>query len=366
MEKWKPIYGNYDYIYEVSNLGRVRNSFTDKILKSNLNNRLGYVTVTLRRNKNKHRISLSNLVANAFIPNPNNDLYVGYKDGDRENIVSSNLYWYSSTLKEVDKGKVFGKFTVLKDLGIVNNNHMLKVRCSCGNISEEIYTVINTGRKEHCGCVLPDIIPLNIEEVNKKDLGDWTVVEELFFQRRKNGGIQRKVLMRCKCGYEKRTDYSQIKVSNSCTNCATEKIRSKMTNEERRDRQLLYGRWGGMKQRCYDPNDKSYSAYGAKGITICDEWLEKPKRFVEWALGNGFERHLELDRKENDKGYSPDNCQFITKEENALKNSLINLTPEDVHWIRSDEYNLITALKKFNCSEETITNIREGKTFTSI
>lgn len=364
MENWKPIKGNYNCNYEVSDLGRVRNYDTGTILKSSFLKDKKYVTVTLRRNKSKLKTSLSKLVANAFVPNPNNDLYVGFKDNNKENVFPSNLYWYSYT--RMEKGEVHGNFTVIRDLGVINGIHKVMVSCICGDIKEYPYSKINKNRVKSCGCIPPEITPLDINEVNKRELGDWTVVEELFFQRRKNGTIQRKVLMRCKCGYEKKTNYNTIKSSNSCHKCAIKKIRSRLTDEERKNIKLLRNRFGAMKQRCYDPNNKSYSCYGAKGITICDEWLEKPKRFIDWALDNGFERHLELDRKEGDKGYSPDNCQFISKQENTLKNNLINLSPEDIHWIRSDDYSLKKALKKFDCSKETITNIRKGKTFTSI
>jgi hypothetical protein len=364
MENWKPIKGDYNCNYEVSNLGRVRNHDTGTILKPNFRKDKGYLTVTLRRSKSKLKPSLSHLVANAFVPNPNNDLYVGFKDGNKENVLPFNLYWYS--YNKMRKGDVYGNFTIIKDLGIINGTHKVRVSCICGDIKEYTYSKINKNRVKSCGCLLPDITPLDINEINKRDLGDWTVVEELFFHRRKNGAIQRKVLMRCKCGYKKKVNYSNIKISKACYKCAIKKIRSRLTDEERKNIDLLRSRFCAMKQRCYDPNNKSYSCYGAKGITICDEWLEKPKRFVDWALDNGFERHLELDRKKSNKGYSPDNCQFISKQENALKNNLINLTPEDVYWIRSKEYSLKKALKKFDCSKETITNIREGKTFTSI
>jgi hypothetical protein len=66
-----------------------------------------------------------------------------------------------------------------------------------------------------------------------------------------------------------------------------------------------------MKQRCYSPKDKKYKYYGAKGITVCDEWLNDCQTFFEWALSNGYNDNLTIDRIDNDKGYCPDNCQWI-------------------------------------------------------
>ena len=50
-----------------------------------------------------------------------------------------------------------------------------------------------------------------------------------------------------------------------------------------------------MKQRCYNPNEKSYKWYGAKGIKICDEWINSPKSFEEWSLQNGYNDNLTID-----------------------------------------------------------------------
>lgn len=78
----------------------------------------------------------------------------------------------------------------------------------------------------------------------------------------------------------------------------------------------LYGIFHNMKQRCYNPNNPKYNAYGGKGITICSEWLEDFEKFYNWALQNGYQEHLTIDRIENKKAYQPDNCRWITMEEN--------------------------------------------------
>lgn len=80
-----------------------------------------------------------------------------------------------------------------------------------------------------------------------------------------------------------------------------------------------------MKKRCYNQNEKSYRWYGAKGVKICDEWLYNPISFVDWSLSNGYEEHLTIDRIDAKKDYCPENCQWITLEDNSRKDKKSNL-----------------------------------------
>lgn len=76
----------------------------------------------------------------------------------------------------------------------------------------------------------------------------------------------------------------------------------------------LSGVWYSMKSRCLNPNHSGYAYYGGRGITICDEWLDK-EVFKEWARSNGYREGLSLDRIDNDQGYGPLNCRWATREE---------------------------------------------------
>lgn len=79
----------------------------------------------------------------------------------------------------------------------------------------------------------------------------------------------------------------------------------------------LWYKWSSIKARCYNKNVSSFVFYGARGIAVCKEWLESSKAFIEWGINNGWAPYLQIDRIDNEKGYSPDNCRFVTQKENA-------------------------------------------------
>lgn len=88
-----------------------------------------------------------------------------------------------------------------------------------------------------------------------------------------------------------------------------------------------------MKTRCYNPNYYLFKHYGGKGITICDEWIGKDgfENFYKWSMQNGYKPSLSIDRIDNSKGYSPDNCRWVTMKEqqnNRTNNRLITANGE--------------------------------------
>lgn len=79
----------------------------------------------------------------------------------------------------------------------------------------------------------------------------------------------------------------------------------------------LYVVWKNMKARCYNEKSLGYKYYGARGISICEEWRNDAKIFIEWSLNNGWTGELEINRKDNDGNYCPENCNFINHKENS-------------------------------------------------
>lgn len=75
-----------------------------------------------------------------------------------------------------------------------------------------------------------------------------------------------------------------------------------------------------MIQRCTNPNSTYFHRYGGRGITVCHEWRTR-NNFKEWALSHGYRNDLTIDRIDNDKGYSPDNCRWVTPSQNCCNRS---------------------------------------------
>lgn len=78
-------------------------------------------------------------------------------------------------------------------------------------------------------------------------------------------------------------------------------------------------------KRCYKKENRGYRWYGAKGIKVCDEWLKDPSSFEKWALENGYQDNLSIDRKDETKDYCPENCWWIPLEENSRFKSTTTL-----------------------------------------
>lgn len=110
-----------------------------------------------------------------------------------------------------------------------------------------------------------------------------------------------------------------------------------------------------MLGRCYDPKNASFRHYGGRGITVCEAWLNDRDAFISWALSTGGGRkELSLDRIDNEKGYSPDNCRWATLQEqlsNQRRNRRITIdgvTKTVSEWARIKGLKGDTILKRIS------------------
>lgn len=116
----------------------------------------------------------------------------------------------------------------------------------------------------------------------------------------------------CKyCGnkFESLSTRDDTPLKKSC-GCYTNELRKHCTHKKSNHK--LYRVWVAMRDRCNNKTNKGYKNYGERGISVCREWKDDFMSFYRWSMENGYEKGKSIDRINNDKGYSPDNCRYTT------------------------------------------------------
>ncbi len=241
--------------------------------------------------------------------------------------------------------KEINGFKLMGDIWINDKNcYKCKAICKiCNSEFETNYHALN--RMKSCGCARPSMIKPLPEYINGfrtlKCLGHI------------NGS--RRAVVECKeCKKEYEVDPNKLKYRYHC-GCMKKGV---IACKYAKSHPQLAQAYKHIMSRCYNKNNQDYYNYGARGINVCDEWLNDRNIFCEWSLKNGFEngKKLSIDRINSSKGYSPENCRWsdaIDQGRNTRRNVL---TIELAREIRKDTRHMTQAqiAIKYNVSQPTV------------
>lgn len=164
------------------------------------------------------------------------------------------------------------------------------------------------------------------KDLKNKRFGRLVVIERVENYISPKGKSIARWLCKCDCGNYLKTTTNHLTSGDakSCGCISKENIlkvsKSNITHGQTGAR--IYRIWQNMKTRCYNTKFVNYKYYGAKGIKICDEWLNDFNEFYKWAKNNGYKDNLTLDRINSESDYKPDNCRWVSmKIQNTNKSS---------------------------------------------
>lgn len=200
---------------------------------------------------------------------------------------------------------------------MIKHLRMVRAKCICGKERIVELNKLKRGTSKGCGCDKRSFIE---DYINKK-VNRLTILEDMGTQ----GIKRRKSIVRCLCECGKETFCRFDSVIGGLTkSCGCLTVETNSTHGL--SKHPLFRIWNGMKQRCSNKNLASYKDYGGRGVVVCNEWKDDFMCFYNWALSNGWEPGLEIDKDilSPDKTgsiYCHEFCCFVTSAVNSLHKS---------------------------------------------
>lgn len=164
----------------------------------------------------------------------------------------------------------------------------------------------------------------------------------------------------CECGIEfERAQFSVKDLDKAHCGCKFDYMKDWKYGD------ILKSRWLGINRRTANGlyKEAKFQESGPYvGVTVCEEWKNDFKVFYNWSIKNGFKPHLHIDRIDSKKGYSPDNCRYVTQTENNRNGARSKL---DIIRVREilllhGVYSNLDIARVYEIDPSTLVNICKG------
>lgn len=172
-----------------------------------------------------------------------------------------------------------------------------------------------------------------LEDLTGQKFGRLTVIKRAQSQVLKNGNKQTMWLCKCECGKEIIARASRLKEGRikSC-GCFKKQHCATIFTTHGKSNTRLFKVWCNMRARCYNKNNTNYKNWGARGITVCNEWKNDFMKFYDWAMANGYDEtaprgKCTIDRIDVNGNYEPSNCRWTnmkTQSRNRRNRNVFN------------------------------------------
>lgn len=198
-------------------------------------------------------------------------------------------------------------------------------QCQCGAIKSVSALSLKNGSSKSCGCMKAALVSLRkasqAEDLRGRTFGKLTVIDRSSKQDKRKRPFWNCI---CECGSFAVVAADKLK-SGHTSSCGCKVSKHGMSKSRE------FSSWKSMKGRCLNPQSPDYHNYGGRGITIIERWVDSFEAF--YADMGERPDGMSLDRIDNEKGYSPENCRWATMQQqrsNSRQNSYVDIEGEVV------------------------------------
>ena len=258
-------------------------------------------------------------------------------------------------------GKRFGRLVVIeRDKTSSTRNLKWKCKCDCGNECYVLRSCLQSGETRSCGCLHKETNHLvHTKDITGQRFGRLVAIKNTFTKGH-NGFLWE---CQCDCG-----NITYVNITNltsggtkSCGCLQIDRARECATVHGYGN-SPVYHIYCNMVDRCTNPYNYNYELYGGRGIRVCDEWLNSEnnydglKNFHDWAMSHGYKEGLTIDRIDVNGNYTPDNCRWVSRQEQAWNRRDTRRTIDGYSVAQySHEYGIDATIIYSKCRPEQLT-----------